>query len=78
MKKKLLYLCTCFCTCLMVMIISSSATAQVTTASIDGLVTDQDGEPLAGTNIIAVHEPSGTQRGVSTRANGRFTKPIIC
>jgi len=77
MKKKLLYLCTCFCTCLMVMIISSSATAQVTTASIDGLVTDQDGEPLAGTNIIAVHEPSGTQRGVSTRANGRFTLPNL-
>ena len=49
-----------------------NTTAQVTTASMEGIVTDQDGEPLPGANIIAVHEPSGTQRGVSTRPNGRF------
>lgn len=47
--------------------------AQVTTASIDGIVVDNNGEPLAGANVVAVHEPSGTTRGVSTRSNGRFT-----
>ncbi|WP_421773391.1 TonB-dependent receptor [Gracilimonas sp.] len=52
---------------------NSSLYAQVTTASIDGIVVDQNGEPLPGANVVAVHEPTGTKRGVSTQTNGRFT-----
>jgi hypothetical protein len=44
----------------------------VTTSAMGGLVVDQNGNPLPGANIIAVHVPSGTQYGTSSRENGRF------
>jgi outer membrane receptor for ferrienterochelin and colicin len=44
----------------------------ITTGGITGVVTDNKGEPLLGANVIAVHIPSGTMYGTSTRANGRF------
>lgn len=44
----------------------------VTTASMSGLVVNQSGAPLAGAEIIAVHEPSGTRYGASTRDNGQY------
>jgi hypothetical protein len=44
----------------------------VTTSSISGMVSDKSGEPLPGANIIALHEPSGTQYGTSTRFDGRY------
>jgi len=46
--------------------------AQGTRASISGTVVDEEGEPLPGANIIAVHEPSGTQYGASSQSNGRY------
>jgi len=51
--------------------LSSRTIAQETTASISGTVKDKSG-PLAGVTIVAVHTPTGTQYGVSTRADGRF------
>ncbi|WP_179862175.1 TonB-dependent receptor [Longibacter salinarum] len=47
----------------------------VTTATMRGQVTDDTGEPLPGANVIAVHEPSGTQYGTTSNPNGRFTLP---
>ena len=44
----------------------------VTTAALSGIVTSNTGEPLVGANVVAVHQPSGTQYGASTRANGQF------
>jgi hypothetical protein len=44
----------------------------VTSAEIAGLITDNNGEPLIGATILAVHEPSGTQYGTATREDGRF------
>ena len=45
----------------------------VTTSSLSGSVTDPSGETLPGANVIATHEPSGTQYGTSVNPNGRFS-----
>ena len=46
--------------------------AQVTTATINGLVTDENGEALTGVTVVATHTPSGTYYGTVTNADGRF------
>lgn len=52
---------------------STTTLAQgVTTASMSGFVTSADGSALIGANVVAVHEPSGTRYGASTRDNGQF------
>lgn len=56
-------------------ILSSSLFAQVTTASFNGTVKDQNGQPLYGANVIATHEPSGSVFGAVTRADGRYNIP---
>ena len=50
-------------------------TQGVTTSSINGIITDPQGGPLPGANVIAIHEPSGTEYGMSTNENGRFNIP---
>jgi hypothetical protein len=47
----------------------------ITTSSISGQITTESGETLPGANVIAVHEPSGTEYGATTNENGRFTLP---
>lgn len=49
--------------------------AQVTTASITGMVYDKKNMSLPGANIIALHLPSGTKYIITSRANGSFTIP---
>lgn len=44
----------------------------VTTASISGLVTDKDGQPLPGATVTAVHVPSGTKYAAASRGDGRY------
>lgn len=44
-----------------------------TSGSIEGAVVDTDGEPLAGANVVAIHQPTGTRYGTATRPNGRYT-----
>lgn len=50
----------------------SWAMAQVTTSNIRGLVQDDQGEPLFGANVVAVHTPTGTRYGSITNEDGRF------
>lgn len=56
---------------------TSSLMAQVTTATITGSITDQDGEPLIGATIVALNTATGTQYGTTTNVEGRFTLPNL-
>jgi hypothetical protein len=57
-------------------LVSASLHAQgVTTASLSGVVTSDKGEALPSANVIAVHDPTGTKYGTSTRETGAYTIP---
>jgi len=43
-----------------------------TTAALAGTVLDEKGQGLPGASVIAVHEPTGSRYGGSTRADGRY------
>jgi hypothetical protein len=45
----------------------------VTTSGLDGFVSDADGNPLVGANVVVNHEPTGTQYGTSVRDGGLYT-----
>ncbi|MEX2513498.1 MAG: carboxypeptidase regulatory-like domain-containing protein [Cyclobacteriaceae bacterium] len=47
----------------------------VTTASMQGTVSDDTEETMPGANVVAVHEPSGTRYGAVTNIDGRFNLP---
>ena len=47
----------------------------VTTSSVSGLVTSNEGVPLAGATVTAVHAPSGTQYRATVRSGGAYTIP---
>ena len=54
------------------MIASVAMMAQVTTSSISGKITDEQG-PLPGATVIATHIPSGTTYGTTTNNEGRYS-----
>jgi hypothetical protein len=58
---------------LALLLVTGSAFAQGTTASLTGRVVDTEGEALAGVNVVAIHQPTGTQYGTATGPNGRYT-----
>lgn len=62
----------CFIAAFAAVLIAVAASAQVTTAGLNGHVADEAGEPLAGAAVIAVHVPSGTQYAAVANDNGRF------
>lgn len=47
----------------------------VTTSSMSGKISDTEGEPLIGANILAVHTPTGTTYGTSTDIEGNYRIP---
>ncbi|MDX5437168.1 MAG: carboxypeptidase-like regulatory domain-containing protein, partial [Pontibacter sp.] len=69
--KKVLFFC-------LMLLASYAAVAQgVTTASIRGTVVDAKGEGLPGVNVVAIHVPTGTQYGTSTRVDGKYNLPNL-
>ncbi|MDT0607231.1 TonB-dependent receptor [Croceitalea rosinachiae] len=50
----------------------TSGLSQVTTSNIRGMVTDDQGAPLFGANVVAIHTPTGTRYGSITNDGGRF------
>ncbi|UJP65828.1 TonB-dependent receptor [Mongoliitalea daihaiensis] len=62
----------------MLIFVSTTAFSQgVTTASMQGVVTDVSGESLPGANVVAVHLPSGTRYGAVSNLEGRFVLPNL-
>ena len=65
MKKSLLTLC--------LMAFSVIAFAQgVTTSGMNGKITDKNGDPLPGATVMAVHQPTGSEFGNVSDADGFF------
>ncbi len=57
---------------LILLCIGISVNAQVTSSNIRGSVVDDQGVPLLGANIVAIHTPTGTKHGTVTNEDGRF------
>ena len=62
---------------LLVVLMSGGAIAQVTSAAINGFVTDSKGEGLPGATVVAVHTPSGSRYGTVTNTSGVYTLPNV-
>jgi hypothetical protein len=58
--------------CCFLLLVASLGYSQVTTSNIRGLIVDDQGGPLPGANVLAVHTPTGTNYGGSSNFDGRF------
>ena len=56
---------------LIALLLACSASAQVTTASIGGRIVDEGG-PIEGVTVVAIHQPSNTQYYATTDARGWY------
>ena len=57
------------------MALVSVASAQGTSATARGTITDASGTPIANATIVITHEPSGSRKTATTGANGNYYKP---
>ncbi len=48
-----------------------------TTSEMNGTVKDENGNPLEGATVVAVHTPTGSQYGAITNDQGYFTIPLM-
>ena len=56
----------------LVLFVSASAYAQVTTATLVGLVRDNSGAVIPGASVVATHDGTGVAREGVSDANGEF------
>lgn len=57
--------------CTLCLFSAQNAASQVTTSSLNGVVTDGE-QPLVGATVVAIHEPSGTTYGMVTNSEGHY------
>ncbi|HEX6426114.1 MAG TPA: TonB-dependent receptor, partial [Niastella sp.] len=62
---------------LAVLCFGANVFSQETTSEIQGTVTDDNGTPLSGATVIALHTPSGTKYATTSRKDGRFNLPNL-
>ena len=62
----------CLLSSLTALLFVVSAYAQITTSSLNGKVTDSEGQPIFGATVIAVHTPSGSQYYAVVNEEGQF------
>jgi len=60
----------------MVTLLSYGAHAQETTSEIQGIVLDGK-QSIPGATVVAVHQPTGTKYGTTTRLDGRYNLPNL-
>ncbi len=61
-----------------VFVFSSFVFSQIlTTGSLNGVVSGNNGDNLEGANVIATHTPSGVSSGATTRSDGSFNLPNL-
>ena len=60
-----------------ILMIAGHSYAQVTTSAMKGTVLDIEGEALIGATVVAIHDPSGTTYGTTTRDDGGYTLPNL-
>ena len=53
------------------------ATAQETTSTLSGVITDTKGAPVTGASIIVKHEPTGYSSGTQSNSKGIFILPNL-
>ena len=58
--------------CIALTAVFCTASAQSTTASLFGFVTDGEGKPLVGATVVATHQPTETVYGAISDRNGAF------
>ena len=52
---------------------AATMTGQTTTSTLSGKITEDNGDPLAGATVIAIHQPSGTRYGAIANSQGLFS-----
>jgi hypothetical protein len=67
----------CLVLALLFSVHSLSVAQGVTTAALNGFVKDKTGQALPSVNVVAVHVPSGSVFGTSTRTDGRYNLPNL-
>lgn len=58
---------------LVAILLCVTANAQVTTASMAGMITENQQEPIIGATVVATHEPSGTRYSAVSGIDGRYS-----
>ncbi|KAA1243664.1 carboxypeptidase regulatory-like domain-containing protein [Aquimarina sp. RZ0] len=57
---------------ILIAIVGETFAQGVTTSSLGGKITDNLGKPLPGATVLAIHQPSGTNYGVTTDFDGYY------